>query len=204
MAVLVVRAYKPSGKFYSDEETEIQVNSYEDVFRLEKLIKANDPTIRCYSGLKDGFSSQFNYVVELRDSDFFMNFTLVTAGTNNSQSANVTESEYISFVMKNFLREIEKEQETIRNLHSEVVKLKEILKGQTELLLSYADFCQVPGNQFNPDLQYVELDGYMQYLSENGLLQPDVLAKYHYLQKRNYVNEPLEDLTNHKADDLLN
>lgn len=84
MAVLVVKAYKPSGKFYSDEETEIQVNSYEDVFRLEKLIKANDPTIHCYSGLKDGFSSQFNYVVELRDSDFFMNFTLCEAKTGFS------------------------------------------------------------------------------------------------------------------------
>ena len=73
---LIVKSYKPSGKWYHTEETELCINSIEETLKLEEKIKANDPDVKSLSGLISGFDHYFTFMIELIHEDIFMDFLL--------------------------------------------------------------------------------------------------------------------------------
>lgn len=73
---LVVKSYKPSGKWYHTEETQIELQTIDDLLDLEEKIKRNDKSIQHLSGLQSGFTSYFTYMVELKSDNLFMDFVI--------------------------------------------------------------------------------------------------------------------------------
>ena len=73
---LVVKSYKPSGKWYHTAETQIELQTIDDVLDLEERIKRNDKSIQHLSGLHSGFTSYFTYMVELKSDNLFMDFVI--------------------------------------------------------------------------------------------------------------------------------
>lgn len=77
MSKLIVNAYKHTGKWYTENITYTSIYSYDELFELENKIKQNHPDVWHYSGLINGFSADFNYVIKLEGTDFFMDFMLL-------------------------------------------------------------------------------------------------------------------------------
>ena len=73
---VIVKSYKPSGKWYHTEETQIELQTIDDVLDLEEKIKCNDESIQHLSGLKQGFSQYFTYMIELKSDNLFMDFII--------------------------------------------------------------------------------------------------------------------------------
>ena len=73
---IIVKSYKPTGKWYHTEETQIELQTIDDVIDLEEKIKRNDESIQHLSGLKQGFSSYFTYMIELKADNLFMDFVI--------------------------------------------------------------------------------------------------------------------------------
>ena len=73
---IIVKSYKPSGKWYHTEETQIELQTIDDVLVLEEKIKCNDKSIQHLSGLKQGFSPYFTYVIQLKADNLFMDFLI--------------------------------------------------------------------------------------------------------------------------------
>ena len=73
---VIVKSYKPSGKWYHTEETQIELQTIDDVLDLEEKIKCNDESIQYLSGLKQGFSQYFTYMIELKSDNLFMDFII--------------------------------------------------------------------------------------------------------------------------------
>ena len=73
---VIVKSYKPSGKWYHTEETQIELRTIDDVLDLEEKIKCNDESIQHLSGLKQGFSQYFTYMIELKSDNLFMDFII--------------------------------------------------------------------------------------------------------------------------------
>ena len=73
---IIVKSYKPSGKWYHTEETQIELQTIDDVIDLEEKIKRNDKSIQHLSGLKQGFSPYFTYMVELVSDNLFMDYVI--------------------------------------------------------------------------------------------------------------------------------
>lgn len=74
---IIVKSYKPSGKWYHTEETNIELNSIDDVLILEDKIKKNEKSVQHLSGLRDGFTPYFTYMIELVTEDnLFMDFLM--------------------------------------------------------------------------------------------------------------------------------
>ena len=71
---IIVKSYKPTGKWYHTEETQIELQTIDDVIDLEEKIKRNDKSIQHLSGLKQGFSPYFTYMVELVSDNLFMDY----------------------------------------------------------------------------------------------------------------------------------
>lgn len=76
--ILKVNSYRKSGKWYHEEESVVEFNSYEDVFKLENDIKINAEYVRDYSGLTCGFDTKdYNFVIKIEPcGEYFMNFIL--------------------------------------------------------------------------------------------------------------------------------
>lgn len=77
MSKLIVTSYKHTGKSYHEEISEVRITSWDELFELQRKIKENHPDIHYLSGLTSGFSNNFNYVVKLEGTDFFMDFLLL-------------------------------------------------------------------------------------------------------------------------------
>ena len=73
---LVVKSYKPSGKWYHTEETQIELQTIDDILDLEEKIKRNDKSVQDLSWLQSGFTSYFTYMVELKSDNLFMDFVI--------------------------------------------------------------------------------------------------------------------------------
>ena len=73
---IIVKSYKPTGKWYHTEETQIELQTIDDVLDLEEKIKHNDESIRHLSGLNQGFSPYFTYMVELVSDNLFMDYVI--------------------------------------------------------------------------------------------------------------------------------
>ena len=73
---IIVKSYKPTGKWYHTEETQIELQTIDDVIDLEEKIKRNDKSIQHLSGLKQGFSPYFTYMVELVSDNLFMDYVI--------------------------------------------------------------------------------------------------------------------------------
>lgn len=74
---LITVAYKKSGKFYARQESEVEINSWQDVFDLQNKITTNLKSVYNLSPVQDGFKDTFNYHIYLEDNDkFFMDFLL--------------------------------------------------------------------------------------------------------------------------------
>ena len=71
---IIVKSYKPTGKWYHTEETQVELQTIDDVIDLEEKIKRNDKSIQHLSGLKQGFSPYFTYMVELVSDNLFMDY----------------------------------------------------------------------------------------------------------------------------------
>lgn len=73
---IIVKSYKPTGKWYHTEETQVELQTIGDVIDLEEKIKRNDKSIQHLSGLKQGFSPYFTYMVELVSDNLFMDYVI--------------------------------------------------------------------------------------------------------------------------------
>ena len=73
---IIVKSYKPTGKWYHTEETQIELQTIDDVIDLEEKIKRNDKSIQHLSGLKQGFNPYFTYMVELVSDNLFMDYVI--------------------------------------------------------------------------------------------------------------------------------
>ena len=74
---IIVKSYKPTGKWYHTEETQVELQTIHDVIDLEEKIKRNDKSIQHLSGLKQGFTPYFTYMVELvTENNLFMDFLM--------------------------------------------------------------------------------------------------------------------------------
>lgn len=73
---IIVKSYKPTGKWYHTEETQIELQTIDDVIDLEEKIKHNDESIQHLSGLKQGFSPYFTYMIELVSDNLFMDYVI--------------------------------------------------------------------------------------------------------------------------------
>ena len=73
---IIVKSYKPTGKWYHTEETHVELQTIDDVIDLEEKIKRNDKSIQHLSGLKQGFSPYFTYMVELVSDNLFMDYVI--------------------------------------------------------------------------------------------------------------------------------
>ena len=73
---IIVKSYKPTGKWYHTEETQIELQTIDDVLDLEEKIKHNDESIQHLSGLNQGFSPYFTYMIELVSDNLFMDYVI--------------------------------------------------------------------------------------------------------------------------------
>lgn len=73
---IIVKSYKPTGKWYHTEETQVELQTIDDVIDLEEKIKRNDKSIQHLSGLRQGFSPYFTYMVELVSDNLFMDYVI--------------------------------------------------------------------------------------------------------------------------------
>lgn len=73
---IIVKSYKPTGKWYHTEETQVELQTIDDVIDLEEKIKRNDKSIQHLSGLSQGFSPYFTYMVELVSDNLFMDYVI--------------------------------------------------------------------------------------------------------------------------------
>ena len=73
---IIVKSYKPTGKWYHTEETQVELQTIDDVIDLEEKIKRNDESIQHLSGLKQGFSPYFTYMIELVSDNLFMDYVI--------------------------------------------------------------------------------------------------------------------------------
>lgn len=73
---IIVKSYKPTGKWYHTEETQVELQTIHDVIDLEEKIKRNDKSIQHLSGLRQGFSPYFTYMVELVSDNLFMDYVI--------------------------------------------------------------------------------------------------------------------------------
>ena len=94
---IIVKSYKPSGKWYHTEETQIELQTIDDVLVLEEKIKCNDKSIQHLSGLTQGFSPDFTYMVKLvSDSNLFMDFVIHSNEfTRSSEIIDMTDKQII-------------------------------------------------------------------------------------------------------------
>lgn len=73
---IIVKSYKPTGKWYHTEETQIELQTIDDVLDLEEKIKCNDESIQHLSGLKQGFNPYYTYMIELESDNLFMDYVI--------------------------------------------------------------------------------------------------------------------------------
>ena len=73
---IIVKSYKPSGKWYHTEETQIELQTIDDVIVLEERIKCNHKSIQHLSGLKQGFNPYYTYMIELKSDNLFMDYVI--------------------------------------------------------------------------------------------------------------------------------
>ena len=73
---IIVKSYKPTGKWYHTEETRVELQTIDDVIDLEEKIKRNDKSIQHLSGLKQGFNPYYTYMIELKSDNLFMDYVI--------------------------------------------------------------------------------------------------------------------------------
>lgn len=122
---VIVKSYKPSGKWYHTEETQIELQTIDDVLDLEEKIKCNDESIQHLSGLKQGFSRYFTYMIELKSDNLFMDFII-------HSNEFIRSSEVFSEKEKN--EKLEKCNDTLFKAIEEVNRINKKLEAENEEL----------------------------------------------------------------------
>lgn len=125
---VIVKSYKPSGKWYHTEETQIELQTIDDVLDLEEKIKRNDKSIQHLSGLKQGFSPYFTYMVELVSDNLFMDYVIYS-------DEFIRSSEVFSEKEKN--EKLEKCNDTLFKAIEEVNRINKKLEAENEELKSF-------------------------------------------------------------------
>lgn len=122
---VIVKSYKPSGKWYHTEETQIELQTIDDVLDLEEKIKCNYESIRHLSGLKQGFSPYYTYMIELESDNLFMDFII-------HSNEFIRSSEVLSEKEKN--EKLEKCNDTLFKAIEEVNRINKKLEAENEEL----------------------------------------------------------------------
>lgn len=122
---VIVKSYKPSGKWYHTEETQIELQTIDDVLDLEEKIKCNDESIQHLSGLKQGFSRYYTYMIELESDNLFMDFII-------HSNEFIRSSEVFSEKEKN--EKLEKCNDTLFKAIEEVNRINKKLEAENEEL----------------------------------------------------------------------
>ena len=122
---VIVKSYKPSGKWYHTEETQIELQTIDDVLDLEEKIKCNDESIQHLSGLKQGFSRYYTYMIELESDNLFMDYVI-------HSNEFIRSSEVFSEKEKN--EKLEKCNDTLFKAIEEVNRINKKLEAENEEL----------------------------------------------------------------------
>ena len=122
---VIVKSYKPSGKWYHTQETQIELQTIDDVLDLEEKIKCNDESIQHLSGLKQGFSRYFTYMIELKSDNLFMDFII-------HSNEFIRNSEVLSEKEKN--EKLEECNDTLFKAIEEVNRINKKLKAENKKL----------------------------------------------------------------------
>ena len=122
---VIVKSYKPSGKWYHTEETQIELQTIDDVLDLEEKIKCNDESIQHLSGLKQGFNPYYTYMIELESDNLFMDYVI-------HSNEFIRSSEVFSEKEKN--EKLEKCNDTLFKAIEEVNRINKKLEAENEEL----------------------------------------------------------------------
>ena len=122
---VIVKSYKPSGKWYHTEETQIELQTIDDVLDLEEKIKCNDESMQHLSGLKQGFNPYYTYMIELESDNLFMDYVI-------HSNEFIRSSEVFSEKEKN--EKLEKCNDTLFKAIEEVNRINKKLEAENEEL----------------------------------------------------------------------
>ena len=122
---VIVKSYKPSGKWYHTEETQIELQTIDDVLDLEEKIKCNDESIQHLSGLKQGFNPYYTYMIELESDNLFMDYVI-------HSNEFIRSSEVFSEKEKN--EKLEKCNDTLFKAIEEVNRINKKIEAENEEL----------------------------------------------------------------------
>lgn len=180
---VIVKSYKPSGKWYHTEETQIELQTIDDVLDLEEKIKCNYESIRHLSGLKQGFSPYYTYMIELESDNLFMDFII-------HSNEFIRSSEVLSEKEKNekleecngtLFKAIEEVNRINKKLDAENEELKKLLKVRIEDL---CDSCGASSMMPMPCKVYEKTLIEIKEIIKQGVkIHDDIIVSKQILQK---------------------
>ena len=131
---IIVKSYKPTGKWYHTEETQIELQTIDDVLDLEEKIKHNDESIQHLSGLKQGFSPYYTYMIELESDNLFMDFIMHSNEFIRSSEvfSEKEKNEKLEECNDTLFKAIEEVNRINKKLDAENEELKNLLKVRIE------------------------------------------------------------------------
>ena len=121
---IIVKSYKPTGKWYHTEETQVELQTIDDVIDLEEKIKRNDKSIQHLSGLKQGFSPYFTYMVELVSDNLFMDYVIYSDEFIRISDGSLEKQE-IEILKEKLTKQVEVFTRQLENVNKEVITEKE-------------------------------------------------------------------------------
>lgn len=182
---VIVKSYKPSGKWYHTEETQIELQTIDDVLDLEEKIKCNDESIRHLSGLKQGFSQYYTYMIELESDNLFMDFIIHSNEFIRSLEvlSEKEKNEKLEKCNDTLFKAIEEVNRINKKLEAENEELKKLLKVRIEDL---CDSCGASSMMPMPCKVYEKTLIEIKEMIKQGVkIHDDIIVSKQILQKIN-------------------
>ena len=182
---VIVKSYKPSGKWYHTEETQIELQTIDDVLDLEEKIKCNDESIRHLSGLKQGFSPYYTYMIELESDNLFMDYVIHSNEFIRSSEvfSEKEKNEKLEKCNDTLFKAIEGVNRINKKLEAENEELKKLLKVRIEDL---CDSCGASSMMPMPCKVYEKTLVEIKEIIKQGVkIHDDIIVSKQILQKIN-------------------
>lgn len=182
---VIVKSYKPTGKWYHTEETQIELQTIDDVLDLEEKIKCNDESIRHLSGLKQGFSQYYTYMIELESDNLFMDFIIHSNEFIRSLEvlSEKEKNEKLEKCNDTLFKAIEEVNRINKKLEAENEELKKLLKVRIEDL---CDSCGASSMMPMPCKVYEKTLIEIKEMIKQGVkIHDDIIVSKQILQKIN-------------------
>lgn len=180
---VIVKSYKPSGKWYHTEETQIELQTIDDVLDLEEKIKCNDESIQHLSGLKQGFNPYYTYMIELESDNLFMDYVIHSNEFMRSSEvfSEKEKNEKLEKCNDTLFKAIEEVNRINKKLEAENEELKKLLKVRIEDL---CDSCGASSMMPMPCKVYEKTLIEIKEIIKQGVkIHDDIIVSKQILQK---------------------